>query len=65
LQSVTVTYPDLCLGKEAGMYRGDEKIAVANGRDLGNAPITSDERAIDRLREIGEGFLAIAPPARP
>ena len=47
------------------MYRGDEKIAVANGRDLGNAPITADERAIDRLREIGEGFLAIAPPARP
>jgi hypothetical protein len=49
--------------KRAGI--ADEKIAVANGRDLGDAPITFDERATDRPREIGEGFLAIDPRARP
>jgi hypothetical protein len=37
------------------MYRGDEKIAVANDRDLGDAPITFDERAIDRAARDRRG----------
>jgi hypothetical protein len=47
------------------MYRGDEKIAVVNDPDLGDAPITFDERVIDALRDIGEGFLAIDPRLGP
>jgi hypothetical protein len=47
------------------MYRDDEKIAVANDRDLGDAPITFDERAIDRAARDRRGFLAIDPRLGP
>ena len=55
---------ELRLGKEAGMYRGDEKITVASDRDLGDAPITFDERAIDRAARDRRGFPRDRPPAR-
>lgn len=55
---------ELRLGKEAGMYRCDEKIAVASDRDLGDAPITFDERAIDRAARDRQGFPRDRPPAR-
>jgi hypothetical protein len=47
------------------MYRGDDRIALASDRDLGDAPITFDERAIDRAARDRRGFLAIGPRARP
>jgi hypothetical protein len=47
------------------MYRGDEKIAVANDRDLGDTLITFDERAIDRAARDRRGFPRDRPAARP